>query len=62
MGYPGLLSVELGVRIPIVCGIPDSLTCISDSDSEFHKQRIPDSSGKNFPDSLTWREFCPVNI
>ena len=23
--------------------------------------RIPDSSGKNFPDSLTWGEFCPVN-
>ena len=46
MGYPGFLSVELGLRIPIVCGIPDSLTFISDSKnqgSEFHKQNVSNS-------------------
>ena len=30
-------SVELGFRIPIVCGIPDSKA----QDSGFHKQKFP---------------------
>ena len=37
-------SVELGFRILIVCGIPDSLSCIADSkaqDSGFHKEEFP---------------------
>ena len=33
---PGSLSMELGFPIPIVSGIPDSLSCIPDS-------RAPDS-------------------
>ena len=59
-------TAELGFRIPIVRGIPDSDSCIPDS-----KARIPDSTSKNFPrfrilmqkfsgfrnpDSLTWGE------
>ena len=36
-----ILSGKLGFRIPIVSGIADSLSCISDSKS------------KNFPDSET---------
>ena len=59
-------SVELGFRTPIVSGIPDSYSCIPDSnahDSGLHKQKfprfrnphakiskIPDSTCKNFPD------------
>ena len=37
-------TVELGFRIPIVRGIPDSDSCIPDSkaqDSGFHKQKSP---------------------
>ena len=37
-------TVELGFRIPIVSGIPDSHSCIPDSnsqDSGFHKQKFP---------------------
>ena len=37
-------SVELGFRIRIVSGIPDSYTCIPDSkaqDSGFHEQKFP---------------------
>ena len=30
MSYPDFLSVKLALRIPIVSGIPDSLSCISD--------------------------------
>ena len=40
------LSVELEFWIPIVSGIPDSLSCIPDSkaqDSRFHQQKFPDS-------------------
>ena len=37
---------ELGFRIPIVSGIPDSKT----QDSGFHKQKFP---GFRIPDSLT---------
>ena len=50
-------SVDLGFRIPIVSGIPDSYSCIPDSkaqDSGFNKKKIsniPDSIYKNFPDS-----------
>ena len=36
--------VELGFRIPIVSGIPDSYSCIPDSKPQ-------DSTGKNFQDS-----------
>ena len=38
------MSVELGFWIPIVSGIPDSVSCIPDSktrDSGFHKQNFP---------------------
>ena len=37
-------SVELGFWIPVVSGIPDSLSCIPDSkaqDYEFYKQNFP---------------------
>ena len=40
------LSVELEFCIPVVIGIPDSLSCIPDSkaqDSRFHRQKFPDS-------------------
>ena len=40
------LSVELEFWIPIVSGIPDSLSCIPDSkaqESRFHQQKFPDS-------------------
>ena len=46
--------MELGFRIPIVSGIPDSLSCIPDSkaqDSGFHKPRFP---GIRNQDSITW--------
>ena len=39
-------SMELGFRISIVSGIPNSYSCIPDS-----KAKIPDSTGKNFQDS-----------
>ena len=50
-------SVELGFRIRIVSGIPDSYTCIPDSkaqDSGFHKQkfarfRIPNAKFSRIP-------------
>ena len=44
--YTGLqcLSIEIGIWIPIVSGIPDS---------GFHKQKIP---GFRNPDSFTWGE------
>ena len=45
--------VELGFRIPIVSGIPDSYSCIPDSkpqDFGFHWQKFP---GLRNPDSLT---------
>ena len=51
------LLVELGFRIAIVSGIPDSLSCFADSkaqDSGLPKQnfpRIPDSTSQNFRDS-----------
>ena len=58
------LSVELGFWIPIVSGIPDSLSCIPDSktkDSGFLKQnfqgsRIPQAKISRIP-SLTWGEI-----
>ena len=31
MGYPDFLSVKLGLRIPIVRGIPETKTQVSDS-------------------------------
>ena len=46
--------VELGFRIPILSGIPDSLSCIPDSktqNSGFRKRKIyqiPDFTSKNF--------------
>ena len=49
--------VDLGFWIPILCGIPDSLSCIPDSktrNSGFHKGKIyqiPDFTSRNFPDS-----------
>ena len=50
---PDSLSVELRFWIPIVSGIPNSLSCIPDSnaqDSGFHKQKFP---GFQDLDSLT---------
>ena len=52
------LSVELGFWIPIVSGIPETLSCIPDSktqDSGFHKQKFP---GFRNPESLTWGEYA----
>ena len=46
--------MELGFRIPIVSGIPDSLSCIPDSkalNSGFNKPRFP---GMRNQDSITW--------
>ena len=51
------LSVELGLWIPIICGIPDSLSCILYSGfqslgfqiSQPKYSLIPDSTNKNFP-------------
>ena len=48
------LSVELGFWIPIVSGIPDSLSCTPDSktqDFRFHKQKFLRFQN---PDSITW--------
>ena len=52
--------MELGYRyrIPILSGIPDSLSCIPDSnvhDSRFHKQSFPGFGipQAKLPDSLT---------
>ena len=55
-------SVDLGFRIPIVIGIPDSYSCFPDSkaqDSGFYKQKFPfpDSTHKSYPVSLTWGEI-----
>ena len=50
------LSLELGFWIPVVSGIPDSLSCIPDSkvqDLGFHKQKFPCLWNS---DSLTWGE------
>ena len=44
------MSVERGFWIPVVSGIPNSLSCIPDfTSTEF--SWIPDSASKNFPDS-----------
>ena len=51
---PDSLWVELGFRIPIVSGIPNSLNCSLDSkaqDSGFHRQKF---LGFTNPDSLPW--------
>ena len=66
------LSVELGFRIPIVSGIPDSLSCIPDSkaqdsgfhskffrDSEFHKKKFRGLRGIQIP--LHWATFLENN-
>ena len=50
-------SVELGFRIRIVSGIPDSYTCIPDfkaQNSGFQMQKFP---GFWNPDSVTWGEI-----
>ena len=46
--------MEPGLRISVVSGIPDPLSCSRDSKSEdfgFHKRKIV---GFRNPDSLTW--------
>ena len=51
------LLVELGFWIPIVRGIPNSLSCIPG----FHLSpglRITDSTSKNLSDSPTWGDIC----
>ena len=53
-GFRILLSVELGFRIAIFSGIPDSLSCIPDckaQNSRFHKT--------NFQDSGFHKQKCP---
>ena len=67
-GFQVLLStsfpVELGFRIPIVSGIPDSYSCIPDSnahDSGLHKRKFPrfrnpHAKFSKIPDS-TWKNF-----
>ena len=69
---PDSLSVELGFRIPIVSGIPDSSSCIPDSkaqdsgfhskffhDSEFHKKKFRGLRGIQIP--LHWATFLENN-
>ena len=54
---PDSLSVELGFRIPIVSGIPDSFSCIPDStaqDSKVHQQKFPRFQNS---DSLSWGDY-----
>ena len=44
--------MKFGFRIPIVRGIPDSLSCLPDSkaqDSGCHKQKFPAVSGIRIP-------------
>ena len=50
------LSLELGFRIPVVTGIPDSLSCIADSEAQSSKAqtfgfRVPEAkiSGIQIP-------------
>ena len=45
------LSVELGFRIPISNGIPDSQSCIPDSKAQGKIARIPNSTSKTSPNS-----------
>ena len=50
------LSLELGFRIPVVTGIPDSLSCIADSEAQgsgFQKHKLLDSGfqKQKFPES-----------
>ena len=52
-------SVELRFWIPIVSGIPDSLSCIPESKAQdfvFHKQTFPRFRNR---DSLTWSGLMP---
>ena len=49
--------MELGFRIPIVSGIPDSFSCIPDStaqDSKVHQQKFPRFQNS---DSLSWGDY-----
>ena len=60
--YLRSFSVELGFRIPIISGIPDSLSCIPDSKAQysgFHKQKFPRFRN---PDSLTCGENQPYQL
>ena len=45
------LSVELGFRIPISSGIPDSQSCIPGLKAQRKIARIPNSTSKNSPNS-----------
>ena len=64
--------MELGLRIPIVSGILDSLNCILDSkaqDSELHKKNFPHfrfnkEKVPRFrnPDSLTWSVTAVMKV
>ena len=48
----GFFVSEIWIRIPIVSGIPDSLSCLPDSkaqDSGFHKQKFHAVSGIRIP-------------
>ena len=56
-------SVELGFWIPILCRIPDPLSCIPYSkaqDSGFHKQNFPGFRIRN-PDYLIWGDLIKHN-
>ena len=55
----GSLSVELGFRIPIVSGFPDSLNCIPDSKAQksgFHSETllVPNPIRENLTESGIW--------
>ena len=61
------LSLKLGIRIAIVTGISDSLTCIPDSkaqESGSHNSNFPDSKFQQpkisrIPDSGFQKQNCP---
>ena len=51
----GVWIPRCGFRIPIVCGIPDSLSCILDSEAE-----DLDTTGEHFPDfGIPWAKIYP---
>ena len=57
-------NLELGFRVPIVSGIPDSLSCIPDSkaqDSPSKFSQILDYKSKNLLDSRIWIPLHEAN-
>ena len=59
------LSVELRFWIPIVSGIPDSLSCIPDSkaqDSGFHKQKFLEFRNPDFRFKIPFSNVINLNV